>query len=120
MSRDGPAEGNPKTKRVKHTETDDAATTRPATRDGLPGPSAPVAPTPARKITSQTALPRLAARLMTPTKASMARSQSVKTLKSTSMIPSLTQSPSTSNFFSPTNVAQAMRDGARESMRKVR
>jgi hypothetical protein len=57
---------------------------------------------------------------MTPTKASMARSQSVKTLKTTSMIPSLAKPPSTNNLFSPTNVAQAMRDGARESMRKVR
>jgi hypothetical protein len=122
MSRDGPAEGNPTAKRVKRAETDDAATTRPATCDGMPGPSVHAAPTPARKITSQTALPRLAAaaRLMTPTKASMARSQSVKTLKSTSMIPSLAQSPSTSNLFSPSNVAQAMRDSARESMRKVR
>jgi hypothetical protein len=49
----------------------------------------------------------------------MARSQSVKAVKSTSMIPSLLKSPSTKNLFSPTNVAQAMRDGARESMRKV-
>lgn len=119
MSRDGPADGNPTAKRIKRTEADDAATTRPTTRDGMPGPSAPTAPTP-RKITSQTALPRLAARLMTPTKASTARSQSVKTLKTVSMIPSLTKSPSTNNLFSPTNVAQAMRDGARDSMRKVR
>ncbi|EAT80781.2 hypothetical protein SNOG_11737 [Parastagonospora nodorum SN15] len=113
MSRDGPVESNQTAKRIKRTEADDAATTRPTTRDAMSGPSAPPAPTPARKITSQTALPRLAARLMTPTKASMARSQSVKTLKTTSMIPSLAKSPSTNNLFSPTNVAQSMRDGAR-------
>lgn len=132
VSRDGPVEGmsssvrsvlcanfsligNMAAKRVKRTEADDAATTRPVSRGNVAGP----APTP-RKITSQTALPRLAARLMTPTKSSIARSQSVKTLKSTSMIPSLAKSPSTHNLFSPTNMAQAMRDGAREGMRKVR
>jgi hypothetical protein len=108
--------GNPTAKRVKRTEADDAATTRPVSRSGPPAPSAP---TPARKITSQTALPRLASRLMTPTRSSMVRSQSVKAIKSTSMIPSLLKSPSTNNLFSPTNVAQAMRNGARESMRKV-
>jgi hypothetical protein len=36
------------------------------------------------------------------------------------MIPSLAKSPSTNNLFSRMNVAQAMRDGARDSMRKVR
>jgi hypothetical protein len=121
ISRDGTAgAGNPVAKRVKRTVADDASTTRPTSRDGMAGRSAPAAPTPARKITSQTALPRLASRLMTPTKSSVARSQSVKTLKTTSMIPSLAKSPSTNNLFSPVNVAQAMRDGARESMRKVR
>lgn len=111
--------GNPAAKRVKRTEVDDAATTRPVSRDGPAGPSVPATATHARKITSQTALPRLAARLMTPTKSSIARSQSVKAMKSTSMIPSLNKSPSKSNLFSPTNIAQAMRDGARESMRQV-
>jgi hypothetical protein len=88
-------------------------------RDGKAAPPVPTAPTPARKITSQTALPRLASRLMTPTRSSIARSQSVKTAKSSSMIPSLLKAPSTSNLFSPVTVAQSMRDGARESMRKV-
>jgi hypothetical protein len=42
-------------------------------------------------------------------------------MKSTSMIPALTgKSPSKNTLFSPTNMGQAMRDGARESMRKVR
>jgi hypothetical protein len=83
LSRDGPRasqEENPFAKRVKRTETDDAATTRPISHDG----PAAAKPTPARK---NTGLPRLAARLMTPTKSSIARSQSVKTLKSQSMIP---------------------------------
>ena len=127
VSREG--DGNPTAKRVKRTESDDAATTRPISRESKSAVPTPAAATPARKITSQTALPRLAARLMTPTKASIARSQTVKVTKSTSMIPSMTKSPSantllkspsTSNLFSPTNIAQTMRDGARESMRKVR
>ncbi|KAF1919112.1 hypothetical protein BDU57DRAFT_130259 [Ampelomyces quisqualis] len=118
-SRDGPVDINPAAKRVKRTDIDDAATTRPMSRDGKAGSAAPAAPTPARKITSQTALPRLASRLMTPTKSSMARSQSVKTLKSASMIPSAAKSPSTNNLFSPNNVAQALRDGALENMRKA-
>jgi hypothetical protein len=88
-------------------------------RDGAAKVSAPTAPTPARKITSQTALPRLASRLTTPTRSSIARSQSVKNLKTSSMIPSLAKSPSTNNLFAPTSIAQNMRDGARESMRKA-
>ncbi|KAL5116887.1 hypothetical protein ACEQ8H_005239 [Pleosporales sp. CAS-2024a] len=118
MSRDGPASNIPAAKRVRRTEADDASTTRPVSRDGTAGPAASAA-TPARKITSQTALPRLASRLMTPTKSSMARSQSVKTTKTTSMLSSHVQSPTRSNMFSPTSVAQAMRDSARESMRKA-
>jgi len=112
-------DGNPSAKRVKRTETDDAATARPI---DAPLPSAArVAPTPARKITSETALPRIASRLMTPTRSSIARSQSVKTAKSTSMLPKLTGNTSSSNptMFSPTNMGQAMRDNARETMRKV-
>ena len=130
-------DGNPVAKRVKRTEVDDASTTRPVSRDNKPMAPTPVAATP-RKITSQTALPRLAARLMIPTKSSLARSQSVKVMKTTSLIPSLLnspstnnivaspsasrllKSPSTNNLFSPTNVGKAMRDGARESMRQVR
>lgn len=87
-SRDGPRptqEDNPFAKRVKRTETDDAATARPMSRDGpASDKSAAIASTPARK---NTGLPRFASRLMTPTRSSIARSQSVKTLKSQSMIP---------------------------------
>lgn len=140
-SRENDGDHNLAAKRIKRTESDDAATTRPASREKMSDVSARASATPARKKTSQTALPRLAARLMTPTKSSIARSQSVKTLKTTSMIPTLGGSPSTNNlgaspstnrsvklpsastsFPPPSNIGhlQAMRDGARDSMRKVR
>ncbi|KAF3036333.1 hypothetical protein E8E12_006612 [Didymella heteroderae] len=111
---------NPAPKRVKRTEVDDAATTRPASRDGnTEVSSSSKLPVPPRKITSQTALPRLAARLMTPTKSSMARAQSqtVKATKTASMIP---QSPSAKNLFSSTHISRSLRDGARESMQQAK
>ncbi|KAF2628039.1 hypothetical protein BU25DRAFT_339924 [Macroventuria anomochaeta] len=110
---------DPAPKRVKRTEVDDAATTRPASRDSNIEASSSKLPVPPRKITSQTALPRLAARLMTPTKSSIARAQSqtVKATKSTSMIP---QSPSARNLFSPTHISRSLRDGARESMQQAK
>ncbi|EFQ89119.1 hypothetical protein PTNB73_00974 [Pyrenophora teres f. teres] len=122
-------DNNPGAKRVKRTESDDAATTRPASHESK-GKAPVVAATP-RKITSQTALPRVAARLMTPTKSSIARSQSVMTTKTTSIIPTFGRGPSTNALAkspsagrllsSPSNVShlQAMRDGARESLRKA-
>jgi hypothetical protein len=114
-------EGNPFAKRIKRTENDDAATTRPTTRDGASeqGSTAAKATFSARKITSQTALPRLASRFMTPTKAAIARSQSVKAFKSESMIPSLAKSPSTHHLFSPTNIGNAVKDSVREGFRKT-
>lgn len=110
---------NPAPKRVKRTEVDDAATTRPASRDSNTEASSSKFPVPPRKITSQTALPRLAARLMTPTKSSMARAQSqtVKATKTTSMIP---QSPSAKKLFSPTHISRSLRDGAREGMQQAK
>ena len=114
-TRPAPGADNPAPKRVKRTKADDAATARPASRDNKPA----AAPTPARKITSQTALPRLAARLMTPTKSSIARSQSVKVSKTSSLAPSMLRSPSANNILSPSAVGQSVRDGARESMRKA-
>jgi hypothetical protein len=116
-------DGNPFTKRVKRTENDDAATTRPIPSNGDESqPEKAVAAKAAittRKITSQTALPRLASRFMTPTKAAISRSQSVKALRSESMIPSPTKSPSTQNLFSPTNLGHAVKDGVREGIRKT-
>ena len=110
---------DPAPKRVKRTEVDDAATTRPTSRDSNTEASSSKIPVPPRKITSQTALPRLAARLMTPTKSSMARAQSqtVKATKTASMIP---QSPSAKNLFSPIHISRSLRDGARESMQQAK
>jgi hypothetical protein len=109
---------DPAPKRVKRTEVDDAATTRPTSRDSNAESSSKPS-VPPRRITSQTALPRLAARFMTPTKSAAARAQSqtVKVTKTTSMIP---QSPSAKNLFSPTNISRSLRDGARESMQQAR
>jgi hypothetical protein len=109
----------PAPKRVKRTEVDDAATTRPASRDSNTEASSSKLSVPPRKITSQTALPRLAARLMTPTKSSTARAQSqtVKATKTVSMIP---QSPSARNLFSPAHISRSLRDGARESMQQAK
>ncbi|PSN68022.1 hypothetical protein BS50DRAFT_492701 [Corynespora cassiicola Philippines] len=118
--RDGQAQsqdGNPTAKRIKRTEADDVASTRPASRDNKYEPAAPA--TPARKITSQTALPRLTSRLMTPTKSSLARAHTVKATKSASMLPALVRSPSTNNIFSPSNIGQVVRDGVREGIRKT-
>ncbi|KAL1797615.1 hypothetical protein ACET3X_004221 [Alternaria dauci] len=138
--RDNDGDHNAAAKRVKRTESDDAATTRPVSREKMSDISTRVSATSARKKTSQTALPRLAARLMTPTKSSVARSQSVKTLRTASTIPTLAGSPSTTNLgaspsinrsvklpsagisFPPTsNIShlQSMRDGARNGMRKA-
>ncbi|KAF2738726.1 hypothetical protein EJ04DRAFT_560400 [Polyplosphaeria fusca] len=103
-------------KRLKRNETDDAASTRPAPEDEQH--AAKIAtPTPARKLHSQASLPRLASRLMTPTKSSLMRSQSARALKttSTSMIPSLLRSPSAKNLFSPTNMAETVKEGIRKT-----
>lgn len=109
---------NPAPKRVKRTEVDDAATTRPLSRDSNTEASSSKLPVPPRKITSQTALPRLS-RFMTPTKSAAARAQSqtVKVTKTTSMIP---PSPSAKNLFSPSNISRSLRDGARESMQQAK
>jgi hypothetical protein len=108
---------DPAPKRVKRTEADDAATTRPKSSESNTEAAASKLPVPPRKITSQTALPRLAARLMTPTKSSLARAQSqtVKATKTTSMIP---QSPARTLFSS--NQLRNLRDGARESMQQAK
>ncbi|KAF2114500.1 hypothetical protein BDV96DRAFT_613184 [Lophiotrema nucula] len=104
---------NSPAKRVKRTENDDAASTRPVSRDGMG--DVPKLATPGRPLHLQTGLRRATSRLMTPTKSSLARSQSVKTLKSTSMIPSLLRSPSGKNLFSPTNISATVREGIRKT-----
>ncbi|KAF2637196.1 hypothetical protein P280DRAFT_492507 [Massarina eburnea CBS 473.64] len=113
-------ESNPFAKRVKRTEVDDAATTRPSGSDQPEAKKTEAAKTatPARKVTSQTALPRLASRLMTPTKASLMRSQSVKPLKSQSVAPSLLKAPS-ANIFSPANLSNAVKESVQSGIRKT-
>ncbi|KAF2001735.1 hypothetical protein P154DRAFT_432328 [Amniculicola lignicola CBS 123094] len=109
-----PTQDGPGAKRVKRHEADDAASTRPVSRDGQTEPKKPM--TPARR----TGLPRLKSRLMTPTAASIARSQSVKAPKTTtSMLPPLVPSPSMRSLFSPTNIGVTMREGVREGIRKT-
>ncbi|CAL8576504.1 hypothetical protein XPA_002383 [Xanthoria parietina] len=78
-------------KRVKRNRDDDASQTRPFSRD-----SSEENPTTAAKLHS-TVLPSAAT---TPTRASLARSATVKAYK-TSMIPSLSRSASTKNFGTP-------------------
>ncbi|KAF2264884.1 hypothetical protein CC78DRAFT_567894 [Lojkania enalia] len=114
LTQDG---NNTPAKRVKRNATDDAASSRLTSRDGKPesGKTA----TPARLLHSKASLPRSTARLMTPTKASLARSQSVKTMKSTSMLPSLLRSPTARTLFSPTNISDTMMGGVREGIRKT-
>ncbi|KAH7135860.1 hypothetical protein B0J11DRAFT_479903 [Dendryphion nanum] len=112
-------DGSLASKRVKRTETDDASTTRPVSRDNNVDGGKPAG----RQLHSQTALPRLKSRLMTPTKATLARASSAKVFKTTSTIPSLARSPSIKNLFSPTNIAESMKEGIRKtsnSLNKVR
>ena len=79
-------------KRTKQHHGDDTSTARPVSRDN----TSSVQTTPA-KVPLKTGLPSA---VTTPTKASLARSASVKSMK-TSMIPSLSRSASTKTLNSP-------------------
>ncbi len=79
-------------KRAKKAHGDDTSAARPVSRD----PNASLQTTPSRS-TIPTSLPSA---VTTPTKASLARSASVKSMK-TSMIPSLSRSTSTKTLNSP-------------------
>lgn len=82
-------------KRAKQHHGDDTSMARPVSRDTNSGPdSAPATPA---KTGPQLILPSV---ITTPTKASLARSVSVKSMK-TSMIPSLSRSASTKTLGSP-------------------
>lgn len=81
-------------KRVKHDKKDDASTRRPTSGEG--GQAAPAsAATPGRVVQQPRARSTVRSSLLTPTKASMARttSSSVRPPKKPSMIPAPTQSP---------------------------
>ncbi|KAF2455985.1 hypothetical protein BDY21DRAFT_349288 [Lineolata rhizophorae] len=82
-------------KRVKHKAEDDAATTRQASSESDKVPTTPRA---GHEDRNNSGIPRIAAsKLMTPTKSSLARSHSTKTLK-TSKIPAFVRSPSLKNL----------------------
>ncbi|KAK8257134.1 hypothetical protein IWZ00DRAFT_431928 [Phyllosticta capitalensis] len=88
-------------KRVKRSKDDDASTARPASKDGSESAVAP-----------RTGIPRLN-HLSTPTKASLARSQSVKTLKTT-LIPDVSKSPSVQHPTTPSKAKPAVLEGIRK------
>ncbi|KAF2273637.1 uncharacterized protein EI97DRAFT_435809 [Westerdykella ornata] len=104
-------------KRFKRKKEDDAASTRPPTQEEQAQPEK--AKTPALPLQSHRRLPRPTSRLMTPTKASLMRSQSAKTVKTTSMLPSLFRSPSAKTLLSPTNIGETVKEGVREGLRKT-
>ncbi|KAK8153633.1 hypothetical protein IWX90DRAFT_392786 [Phyllosticta citrichinensis] len=95
-------------KRVKRSKDDDASAARPAPRNGndkgLESKST-VAP--------RTGIPRLN-NLTTPTKASLARSQSVKTLKKTALITDVPKSPSVQHFTTPSKAKSTLLEGIRK------
>jgi hypothetical protein len=76
-------------KRIRQAQSDDASTSRPSTSDGT--------------SLFKSNLPRSQSGLMTPTKASLARSASVRSLKTTN-IPALESSPSTKTIAAPSTV----------------
>jgi hypothetical protein len=96
-------------KRVKQTHTDDAARTRPMFQENKPTPT----PTPKSNIPTKSAIPRSLSHLMTPTKASLARSQSVKNLRATNKLPgsSLVRSKSVKSLRFTPHTPQAQVDG---------
>ncbi|KAK8221602.1 hypothetical protein IWZ01DRAFT_425318 [Phyllosticta capitalensis] len=100
-SSDGKESAGP-AKRVKRSKDDDASTARPASKDGSESAVAP-----------RTGIPRLN-HLSTPTKASLARSQSVKTLKKTTLIPDVSKSPSVQHPTTPSKAKSAVLEGIRK------
>ncbi|OCK81303.1 hypothetical protein K432DRAFT_381451 [Lepidopterella palustris CBS 459.81] len=101
-------------KRMKRHENDDVSATRPGSRDSKPVDPQPTTPRGPSLHHSHTGIPRLGSRLFTPTKASLARSQSVKTVKN-SMIPSLMHSPSTRTLTTPKTFEDSLKAGVRKT-----
>ncbi|KAK7545315.1 hypothetical protein IWX50DRAFT_562794 [Phyllosticta citricarpa] len=96
-------------KRVKRSKDDDTSAARPGPRDGnekkgLESKSA---------FAPRTGIPRLN-NLTTPTKASLARSQSVKTLKKTALIPDVPKSPSIQHLTTPSKAKSTLLEGIRK------
>jgi len=101
-------------KRVKRHENDDASATRPVLRDSKPAENKPMTPRGPRSMLEHTGIPRATSRLFTPTKASLARSQSVKTTK-TSLLPSIMRSPSLRAIMSPKAFEGSLKEGLRKT-----
>jgi hypothetical protein len=88
-------------KRVKHSQTDDATTSRPVGRD-IDSQSTPLRTTGRGFHGLNSGIPKSLSRAMTPTKAFLARTQSLKNLRTVNgMNPSLMRSKSTKNLLQP-------------------
>jgi hypothetical protein len=89
-------------KRVKHVMTDDATTNRPASRDGE-SQAGPVRTAFSKDVQGlYSGIPKPLSRAMTPTKASLARTQSLKNLRMVNkMNPTLARSKSTKSLLQP-------------------
>ncbi|OCL11803.1 hypothetical protein AOQ84DRAFT_352855 [Glonium stellatum] len=111
-SREDEASGPPK--RIKRHANDDASATRPVSKDDKPMENKPMTPRGPRPMLGHTGIPRAMSRLYTPTKASLARSQSVKTTK-TSLLPSMMRSPSLRAIMSPKAFEGSLKEGLRKT-----
>lgn len=104
-------------KRVKHSKEDDASATRHVLdKDDGKKPGAHKSVNAAR---SNSGIPRSLSHLTTPTRASLARSQSVKTLKKTTLIPTLARSPSTQALKTPSKTPSTFMDNLRKASQTV-
>ncbi|EKG17230.1 hypothetical protein MPH_05520 [Macrophomina phaseolina MS6] len=103
-------------KRVKHNKEEIASDTRRVGDNA--GGKKPIVQRSAVAARSSTGIPRSLSHLTTPTKASLARSQSVKTLKKTSFIPTLARSPSAQALQTPSKTPSFM-DGLRKASKTV-
>ncbi|KAJ9668246.1 hypothetical protein H2201_001676 [Coniosporium apollinis] len=104
-------------KRAKHRPEDDTSAARPVSRDNTSDESKPSTPKGTGLIRSKSGIPQPTSNLTTPTKASIARSQSVKSMK-TSMIPSLARSSSVKSLANP-QAADARREDYASRMKST-
>ncbi|KAK0650975.1 BAG family molecular chaperone regulator 1B [Lasiodiplodia hormozganensis] len=109
---DGDSNASP-AKRVKHSKEDDASAARRAVENGEAHQSAKQKS--ATVARGNTGIARSLSHLTTPTKASLARSQSVKTLKKTSYIPTLARSPSAQALKTPSKTPASLMDNLRKA-----
>ncbi|OJD36275.1 erythromycin esterase protein [Diplodia corticola] len=101
-------------KRVKQSKEDDASAARHVLENGEGSK-----PATQKSATAVRGPPRSLFHLTTPTKASLARSQSVKTLKKTSYIPTLARSPSAQALRTPSKPPASLMDNLRKASQSV-